>query len=410
MAEDKPDETGDTAGPQRPKRAPPTIDLEAKDISRKDEAPEAAPDEPAAGTVPEPDTVVPETQTQGPSASEQSHRPSQRRSALLSSALIALLAGALAGVVVAGIAARMGWLSPDADATKIETPAVPLAERASVDALAARMRAVEAKQASPAPFDSALAGRVDALERGITDLGKEVAALRAQQAAVASAIEELKASPRASETPATAPALSAVTARLDQIEKATQALTAAAASQPKSAPADDKPLRRVIAATLLEQTVRHGEPFAAALGAVKPFADAAVLKPLEQFAATGVPTAHTLCAELLTLVPAPESQAPKIADDAGFVDRLKAGAERLVRIRRTSPEAGGSRDAVLSRAQAAARRDDLAAARQQVSSLAAADRGSLQAWLDKVEARDAALAAARRLVADASAALAKPSP
>lgn len=397
MAEDKPDETGDTAGPQRPKRTPPTIDLEAKDISRKDEAPEAAADEPADGTVPESDTAAPETETPGPSAAE----PSHRRGLLSAAALIALLAGALAGIAMAGIGARLGWLSPQS-----ETPAVPLAERASVDALAARMRAVETKQASPAPFDSALAGRVGALEQGMTDLRKEFAALRAQQASVASAIEELKASPRAGETPATAPDLSAVTARLDQIEQATRALTAAAASPPKPA-ADDKPLRRVIAATLLEQTVRHGEPFAAALGAVKPFADPASLKPLEPFASTGVPTAHALCAELLTLVPAPASQ---LAADAGFIDRLKAGAERLVRIRRTSPEAGDSRDAVLSRALAAARRDDLAAARQEVGSLAAADRGSLQAWLDKVDARDAALAAARRLVADASAVLGKPSP
>jgi hypothetical protein len=166
----------------------------------------------------------------------------------------------------------------------------------------------------------------------------------------------------------------------------------------------------VIAATVLEQAVRHGEPYAAALSAAAPLAgNPSDLQPLQRFAATGLPDARALCAELLTVLPSPSPE-PKLADNAGFVDRLKAGAERLVRIRRTSPQAGDSRDAVLSRIAAAAHRNDLAAAGREVRNLPATDRAALQPWLDKVAARDAALAAAHRLVTDASAALGKPAP
>ena len=51
----------------------------------------------------------------------------------------------------------------------------------------------------------------------------------------------------------------------------------------------------VVAATLLDVSVRHGEPYAAALEAAKALApDPAVLKPLEPFAASGVPSPSTL--------------------------------------------------------------------------------------------------------------------
>ena len=42
--------------------------------------------------------------------------------------------------------------------------------------------------------------------------------------------------------------------------------------------------------------------------------------------------------------------------------------------------------------------------------LAPADRAAAQSWLDKADARDAALAASRQFAADAMTALAKPAP
>ena len=68
---------------------------------------------------------------------------------------------------------------------------------------------------------------------------------------------------------------------------------AANARKPETAkPADDALLRRVVVASLLELSVRQGEPFVATLNAAKSLApDAAALRPLESFAANGVPTA-----------------------------------------------------------------------------------------------------------------------
>ena len=62
--------------------------------------------------------------------------------------------------------------------------------------------------------------------------------------------------------------------------------------------------RRVVAASLLDLAVRHGEPYAALLATAKSLApNADALKPLEAFAASGVPSPAGLDRELLTLVP-----------------------------------------------------------------------------------------------------------
>ena len=92
---------------------------------------------------------------------------------------------------------------------------------------------------------------------------------------------------------------------------------------------------------------------------------------------------------------------------SGIVDRLQAGAAKLVRIERTDAT-GSDRGAVVSRVTAAALRNDFAEARRELKTLAPADRAAVQAWLDKADARDAALAASRQFAADAMAMLAKP--
>jgi hypothetical protein len=132
------------------------------------------------------------------------------------------------------------------------------------------------------------------------------------------------------------------------------------------------------------------------------------LKPLEGFAASGVPTAATLSRELLTLVPklSPPAQQNDVAA-SGLVDRLEAGASRLVRIERTDA-VGNDRGAVVARATAAALRNDANEARRELNTLPTADRAAAQPWIDKADARDAALAASRQFAADAMTALAKP--
>jgi hypothetical protein len=114
---------------------------------------------------------------------------------------------------------------------------------------------------------------------------------------------------------------------------------------------------------------------------------------------------------LLTLVPKLSPPAPEnsAADQGSIVDRLQAGASRLVRIERTDA-VGNDRGAVVARVTAAALRNDAAEARRELNTLPPADRAAAQSWIDKVDARDAALAASRQFAADAITALAKPAP
>ncbi len=117
-----------------------------------------------------------------------------------------------------------------------------------------------------------------------------------------------------------------------------------------------------------------------------------------------------LSRELLTLVPklSPPAQENSTAG-AGLVERLQAGAAKLVRIERTDA-VGNDRGAIVARVTAAALRNDSNEARRELNTLAPADRAAAQSWIDKADARDAALAASRQFAADAMAALAKPAP
>jgi hypothetical protein len=166
-----------------------------------------------------------------------------------------------------------------------------------------------------------------------------------------------------------------------------------------------------VVASLLELYVRVGDPFSSTYAAAKALApDAATLKPLEGFAAGGVPTVQVLDRELLALVP--KLSPPAAENDAagaGIVDRLQAGAAKLVRIERTD-SAGTDRGAIVARVTAAALRNDLNEARRELNTLPAADRAAAQSWIEKADARDAALATSRQFAADAMAALAKPAP
>jgi hypothetical protein len=121
-----------------------------------------------------------------------------------------------------------------------------------------------------------------------------------------------------------------------------------------------------------------------------------------------VPSAASLSRELLTLVPKLSPPAPENPTAGiGIVDRLQAGAAKLVRIER-SDAVGNDRGAVVSRVTAAALRNDFNEARRELKTLDPADRAAAQAWLDKADARDAALAASREFASEAMATLAKP--
>jgi hypothetical protein len=411
MVDDIPEDKEASPDLGRAKRAPPTIELKATEVSS--ETPHAAadtpPEQPSQGSSQE------STQESSQESSNESSKASSKTA--VSSAIISAVCGAGAAALVIGGVWFSGWSAT--------APATPAVSAAAIDDLTARVTSVESEigqskavtPAAAAAPDPAVSARIDALEKSLASLRGEVAAAHTQSEKLTAAVSDIKAAPRDA-TPS--PDLSAINERLTQIENAAQAQSAEIAqdsarlSDAKLAdakPADDVPLRRLVAASLLDVLVRTGDPYASALSAATSLADNAdALKPLDGFAASGVPSAAVLCRELLTLVPklSPPAQGTPAAG-GGIVERLEAGAAKLVRIERTDV-VGNDRGAVVARVTAAALRNDYAEARRELNTLSPADRAAAQSWIDKADARDAALATSRQFANAAMAALAKPAP
>ena len=374
MVDDNPEDTTPSPDSGRAKRAPPTIDLEASEVSGE---------------------------TRNAGEHEQPEDTSRELPAPISPWVIAALSGAVAASLVICVGWLLGW-----PAVLPATSSSPPFNAAVIDDLGARVASIEAKTskpAAPAP-DPAMVGRVEALEKSLASLRGDLSGLRAQSEKLTAAVNDVKSTPRES---APSVDLSAINERIAQVERATRAQVSEIA-QESAKPADDVPLRRIVAASVLDVSVRQGEPYVAALAAAKSLAENAdALKPLEGFAASGVPSAAGLSRELLTLVPKLSPAQENATSGSGIVDRLQADAAKLVRIERTDG-VGNDRGAVVARVTAAALRNDFAEARRELNTLAPADRAAAQGWLDKTAARDAALAASRQFAADAMTALAKP--
>ena len=384
MDEDRPENPSPSPDQGRARRPPPTIDLEASEVSG-------------------------ETQGEGSGArprrwfSRRLRWPFARSFSWPSSAtLAAAVTGAVTAALVIAVALAVGW-------TGETSPPVtsPQANASAIDILGSRVADLEARsvKASAAANDPALASRLEALEKSLASLRTEIAGVRAQSGKLAADLNAVKSTPRQD---AASPDLAAINERLSLIERATRTDSAEIAREANS-PVDDTALRRLVVASILDLSVRQGEPFVAELAAAKSLApNPEMLKPLDDFAASGVPHAAALCRELLTLVP---KLSPPAHDNAttgaGIVDRLRTGAAKLIRIER-SDAVGNDRSAVIARVTAAALRNDYADARRELNMLAPGDRTAAQAWLDKANERDAALAVSRQFATEAMTALAKP--
>jgi hypothetical protein len=403
MVDDRPEDTGSLPDSGRPKREPPTIDLEATEVSSETktsgETSSEAPPEPVAEPTPE----VAKASVEASPVAEPSSRP-------VSPWIIAPVSGAIAAALVIGVGWMLGWPA-------IQPASAPPASQlsAAIDGLTARVAGLEPKVGKPVP-DPASAARTEALEKTVAALRTELAATRAQGDKLASAINDAKSAPRGDGT--ASPDLSGIDERIAKIESQLRAQNAEIAQQGSkladakadAKPADDMALRRLVAAALLDVLVRIGEPYPVALAATKaltPNPDA--LKPLDQFAEKGVPSAGRLSSELLALVPKllPAAQQSTATTGTGIVERLQAGAAKLVKIERTDT-AGTDRGAVVARITAAALRNDSNEARRELKTLEPDDRAAAQLWLERADARDAALAASRQFATDAMAALGKP--
>ncbi len=440
MADDTPPPPGAPGQPER-RRPAPTIDLKTTEFSSE---PIAGGPEPAASAPPSPE---PEAAAAMPPKAD-----GRRASALAAAASWPLIGAVLAVVLLTfGIAwVAMSGSGGEVEATQariaqLERQVADLTGRVPAQAansaagdLTSRLQKLEAAvaklPASAAPaIDPALGSRVAALEAQLKSLGETLTALRQRSdsaaAANAAALGDInqrlaqqdppgaptgEASSQAAAATANAAAVATLTERLDALEggaKSTQTALADEIAKRTAESQDDRAVRAAVTAAVLTAAVERGRPFTGELKAAQSqAADPAALAPLESFAATGVPNQNALVRELTTLEPALLRAAGAGAAEGGFLEKLQANAERMVRIRPIEEVPGDDPAAVIARIQVKAVHGDLPGALAEFGNLPANVRAPAQPWIARAQARAAALAASRGFAADALAALARPSP
>lgn len=405
MDDDKQDKAGTSSGSDAAKRAPPTIELTASEVSESPSAPET-PD--ADASAPKPDHSEQTSHASAESAAAASPNPSQASSVFLSA-----LAGAVAALLAIGAATFAGWpLQPAPVSTAPLTDGIA-SNTADITALGTRIAKVESDAAKPASrpvTDPAIIARIDAVEKSLASLRSDIAAVRGQNEKTAAAISEIRSvSPQGimgGEAKAPAVDTSAIEERIAKIERATAALSAAAAAPPPP-PAEDPKVRKLDALIHLDKAVTRGLPYATELAAARAVAgDADALRALDGFATAGLPTDDALSKELLALLPqlAPKPE-PQPAP-SGIVERLQQSFAKLVRIQRTDALASGP-SGIIARVTAAAQRGDLNEAKRELLQLPPSDRVPVRPWIAKVEGRDKARAAFEQFTMETLASISK---
>jgi hypothetical protein len=305
-------------------------------------------------------------------------------------------------------------------------PAKADADAAEIKDLSARLARVETSLAAippPAAPDSTLANRLAAIEAQMKPIAEHVAELDRQNADNATTVQETR---ERAEAVAKAMAevnqadadqdklhqsakaeLSGLNARLDAVETLAKALRDQVAEA--AAPKADEPLRFALVAAGLRFALERGEPFAAELAAAKAVGvDPAMLAGIAPFAATGVPSPQELFRELTGLVPEMLKVSAPAGQDGGYLDRLQAHAEKLVRIRPVGDRAGDDPATVIGRIDRDMARRDLAGVLAELGKLPAPAQAIAEPWRKKALARQAVTAASAQLVAASFARLGAP--
>jgi hypothetical protein len=401
MATEEPG-SAEAIDPQPRRRVPPpTIDLEASDVS--------APAHPA------------ETPSSAP-AGDAKPRSGRRWP---------LVAAGLFGAAVASAAAAGGWVllgaslvqrddhrvdqrdDTSARLTRIETQLAALAhagpgtgETKIPDDVTQRLARIEATLAQQSaavdrqikPLTDRLADidhrdqeaaavaqiareRADAAAKSLADVAQQLAQLNAERAR-APQVERAD--------------LDALTTRLASLEATTKAIGQQLAHMNSNSGAASGDARQAVLAIALKDAVDRGTSYAGELDAMRPFADAGALAPLEPFAKTGVPSAAALAHDASALVPALVTAADT-SRPAGIWSRLWVNARRMIRLRPVGNVPGSEAAAVIARLELEASRNDVDGVLAEAGNLPAPARGPIEPWIARARARNAALAAASHL-------------
>lgn len=275
---------------------------------------------------------------------------------------------------------------------ELETTLTDIAEAskeggAAADAAVIGQHMAEAEKRLEGRIDAALVKEREATATAVAGLQRELAELGAKFAALAEAEFDTAEGPDLEE-------LEAITSRISKLESLLPNLADAVhqeAAEAKSAAA-------AIAFANLRAAVSEGRPFATeldTLGALSP--PGTDLGALTSYAEKGIPARAEL-ARSFKRVKDEALAAPDPKADASFLDRLLAGAESLVKIRRVDAAAmGDDTSAVLARAEAKLDQGNLAEAAQEVDMLEGSARTAFSTWLDQARARLGAEAVLKRL-------------
>lgn len=165
---------------------------------------------------------------------------------------------------------------------------------------------------------------------------------------------------------------------------------------------------RTVVAQGLIAAVQSGAPFATELTALRSMgADEKALARLTASASGGVPTLAQLRTGFAELRPKLHGQV-KVDPDATWSQKLLTRMAALVSIRPAGERAGVSPDAIVSRADAALARGDVATALTEMRTLPPSESAVAKDWVDAATRRVDAEADARALLSSSLAALAKP--
>ena len=399
-----------------PRRRPPTIDLTATEVDAE---------KPAAAA--EPGTSEPAAEDARPDTGQQTGEPTPSRPrSSISSAVAGIVAGAVGAIAVIAIGAGLWFGGYQPPGLLPTSPSAQPPNTAAIADIAARLNKIEGALATrqqpvpPPQSDPALASRLAAVEAATKSLGDSLAALthRTDDAAAAAqnALAQAKAASTAADAAKSAAQTSVARSDLDALATRIAALestikTLADDLKHVTATAEDRAARLAVAAETLRTTVERGAPYQAELAAAKSLgADQSATASLEPFAAAGVPAARALAHDLASLTPALQQAAVPAASNSSFLDRLESNAQRLVRITPVDAPPGDDPSSVVTRISVDAAHADIAAGLADIAKLPDAAKPLAAAWVEKAQARNAAIAASRKLAADALAALSKPNP
>jgi hypothetical protein len=282
----------------------------------------------------------------------------------------------IGGVLAAGLGFALaravpgGW--PIADTTALQAQVQQLA--ADDAALKSQLAALAAAPAAP----SDLADRVAALEsKSAPDLSADLAALKNRVDALAStpgagdgaalkALQDQVAALSAAPVAIPAEIEAAVKAAKDQLSAATAEAQAQAGK-----------LTTLSAWRQLAAALDSGAPFAAALGDLSGQTLPAVLTDNAQ---TGLPTMQSLRDSFPEAARAALEAARRADMGASWTDRIATFLQTQTGARSLTPRDGSDPDAVLSRAEAAVAKADLATALTEIAALPDAAKAALADW------------------------------